>query len=45
MKNLFCKFWCLAMSFGYARAASTLAREGRHEEAKRLMLTERNCKC
>lgn len=45
MKRFFCKAWCLLESFGYARAASALAREGRYEDAKRLALSQRGCDC
>ena len=39
------KVYCVMLEFGYARAASALARDGRIEEAKTLMLTKRECKC
>jgi hypothetical protein len=45
MKKFLCKVWCILESLGYARAAATLSRAGRHEEAKRLMLMEKPCKC
>jgi len=45
MKDFFCKVWCILESLGYARAAATLARAGRHEEAKKLILLEKSCKC
>ena len=45
MKSFFCRVWCIMESLGYARAAATLAREGRHEDAKRLTLMQKPCKC
>lgn len=45
MKNFFCKLWCFFQDVGYARAASTLAREGRFDDAKRIMLTKKDCEC
>lgn len=45
MKQFFCKVWCFLQSFGYARAASELARAGRHTEAKFLISNQESCKC
>ena len=46
MKKFLCTLWCICKDVGYARAAAVLAREGRHEDAKRLMLAQREeCKC
>ena len=45
MKKILCKVCCFIESLGYAHAASVLAREGYHEEAKRLALMEKPCKC
>jgi hypothetical protein len=45
MKSFFKSIYCLMLEFGYARAASALAREGRMQEAKTLMLAKRECKC
>lgn len=46
-KSFFCKLTCLLTSFGYARAAATLAREGKYEMAKQVMIAkeENECKC
>ena len=45
MKKFLCKVWCAMESLGYARASAALAREGRYEDAKRLALMDRPCKC
>jgi hypothetical protein len=45
MKPFLCKVYCILLGFGVARAANALSREGKHEEAKQLLLMERDCKC
>jgi hypothetical protein len=44
MKNFFRKFYCICKEIGFARAASVLAREGKYEEAKAMMLARDACK-
>ena len=47
MKTKFKQFWkkfmCIAESFGRARAASALAREGNHKLAREIMLEKSEC--
>lgn len=43
LKSFFSKFLCYVESYGYARAASALAREGKYEEAKMVILARRDC--
>lgn len=45
IKKVGCGVWCFLLSLGYARAASALSREGRFEEAKRLMMADRKDCC
>jgi hypothetical protein len=45
MKDFFRKVYCIFVEFGYARAASELARNGRYKEAQNLMLRKKDCKC
>jgi len=45
IKKTLCGFCCFMVSLGAARAASILTREGRHEEAKNLMLSEDLHRC
>ena len=45
LMTLLRKVYCVMLEFGYARAASALAREGRIQEAKTLMLAKRECTC
>jgi hypothetical protein len=44
MKNFFSKIYCIFKEIGFARAASTLTREGRYEEAKAVMMARESCK-
>lgn len=45
LSNIYNKLYCIFKVLGYARAASILAREGRHKEAKALIQASDNCKC
>lgn len=45
IKNFFKQVWCFFECMGYARAASTLAREGKYEEAKAVLASKRSEKC
>jgi hypothetical protein len=49
MKNRLMKFWttfvCMAESFGRARAASALARDGYYDLAKQMMAQQKNERC
>ena len=45
MKKLFCKFLCVMDSFARARAATELTRNGRSDDAKKLMEEAGKCKC
>ena len=38
MKSFFRKFYCICKEIGCAKAAAELARAGKHEEAKAMML-------
>jgi len=44
MKNFFLKVYCVFKEIGFARAASVLAREGKYEEAKAMMMARESCK-
>jgi hypothetical protein len=44
MKSFLKKFYCICKEIGFARAASVLAREGKYEEAKAMMLARDACK-
>ena len=44
-KNFLFKVWEFFECVGYARAASTLAREGKYEEAKAVMASKRRERC
>jgi len=44
MKSFFRKVYCIFKEIGFARAASTLAREGKYEEARAMMLARNACK-
>jgi hypothetical protein len=44
MKTFFRKFYIALKGIGYARAAADLARNGKHEEAKKLIASYGNCK-
>ena len=43
MKKIWKYFLCTAESFGRARAATTLARHGQYEMAKRIMMEKHEC--
>lgn len=45
IKKTWCNFCCFMISAAAARAASILVREGRHEEARNLMLNKDLHKC
>jgi hypothetical protein len=47
MKQLLCKVRCFLQEVGYARAAATLAQQGKHELARQLMTMRKDtsCKC
>ena len=44
MKNLFRSIYDVLKGIGYARAAADLARNGKHEEAKKLIAAYGECK-
>jgi hypothetical protein len=44
MKSFLKKFYCICKEIGFARAASTLAQQGKYEEAKAMLLARNNCK-
>jgi hypothetical protein len=44
MKSFFRKFYCICKEIGFAKAAAELARAGKHEEAKAMMLARDACK-
>ena len=44
MKKFFLKDYCIFKEIGFARAASELARAGKYEEAKAMMLARNSCK-
>ncbi len=44
MKKFFRKVYITLKGIGYAKAAADLARNGKHEEAKKLMTSYANCK-
>jgi len=44
MKSLFRKFYSLCKEIGFARATSVLAKQGKYEEAKAMLLARNNCK-
>lgn len=43
MKKFWTSVYCFLESMGRARAAATLAREGRHDMAKAIMTEESKC--
>ena len=44
MKSFFRKVYICLKGLGYAKAAADLARNGKHEEAKKLMVAYGECK-
>jgi hypothetical protein len=44
-KTFFNRVWDFFECIGYARAATTLAREGKYEEAKAVMAAKRSERC
>ena len=44
MKNFLKKVYCIFKEIGFAKAASELARAGKYEEAKAMMMARDNCK-
>ena len=45
MKKLVCKVRCFLQEIGYARDASSLAQQGKHELARNLMTMKKDTPC